>query len=264
MQSIAVIGQGAIARYLRTAAPASGFRVAAAVARPGREDAARGVFGDVAVVTRAQDLPRDVDLVVDCAGHSGLREHGMAVLAAGLPLVTVSVGALADAALLRDLTDAADRGNSRLHLASGAIGALDALSAAAMGDLRQVTYTGRKPPDGWRGSPAEDVCDLDALTGPVVHFDGTARACALAYPKNANVAASVALAGLGFDATQARLIADPGVTRNIHEVTARGDFGDFTFTIAGRGLPDNPKSSALTAMSVLRAIANRAARVVLA
>lgn len=264
MQKIAVIGYGAVAAYLQAAAQQAGYEVAVVVARAGREAHARALFGDIPVVSQIADLPAGLDVVVDCAGHAGLRMHGVDALATGLSVVTVSVGALADADLLNTLTGAAEAGNSRLHLASGAIGALDALSAASAGDLSSVTYTGRKPPLGWRGSPAEQVLDLDELTAPTVHFEGSARDCALAYPKNANVAASVALAGLGFDDTRATLIADPTVTRNIHEVTAQGDFGDFTFTIAGRGLPDNPKSSALTAMSVVKAITKRTVRVVLA
>ncbi len=263
MQRIAIIGYGAVARYL-TAARGIDFDLSAVIARPGREDAARAVFGNVPVGTSIDDLPEGIDLVVDCAGHAGLRAHGADALAAGIPLITVSVGALADAGLQDDLTAAARAGGTRLYLASGAFGALDALSAASAGDLHKVTYTGRKPPAGWVGSPAEARLDLDNLSEPALHFDGTARDCALQYPKNANVAASVALAGLGFDATHARLIADPGISRNIHEVTASGDFGDFTFTIAGKGLADNPKSSALTAMSVLRSIRNRTAPVVLA
>lgn len=263
MQRIAVIGYGAVARFL-AAARGDEFEIGAVIARPGREAAARSVFGEMAVVTDAAHLPDEITVVVDCAGHGGLRAHGAAVLAAGTPLITVSVGALADAGVQADLLRAATTGGARIYLASGAIGALDALSAASAGGLHEVSYTGRKPPAGWIGSPAETSLDLTALTGPEVHFQGSARDCALQYPRNANVAASVALAGLGFDETRARLIADPGISRNIHEITARGDFGDFTFTIAGKGLADNPKSSALTAMSVLRAVRNRVAPMILA
>ena len=139
-----------------------------------------------------------------------------------------------------------------MHLASGAIGALDCLSAARIGSLSSVTYTGRKPPEGWMGSPAEHQLDLEALTqGSHTHFEGTAREAALTYPKNANVAAAVALAGLGFDDTQVCLIADASARHNIHEVTARGDFGELRFQISGNSLPDNPRSSALAAMSVV-------------
>ncbi len=263
MQNIAVIGYGAVAAYLRRS-PMPGVRIATVIARPGRENAARGVFGDTPVVVDVAQLPAGIDAVVDCAGHAGLHAHGVGVLSSGLALISVSTGALADRQLYRDLRDAAERGETRLYLASGAIGALDALSAASVGGLRSVTYVGRKPPSGWRGSPAETKLDLQDLRRPEVHFEGTARDCALLYRKNANVAASVALAGLGFEKTRARLIADPDISRNIHQVTACGDFGEFTFTIAGKGLADNPKSSALTAMSVLRALDNRTAPIVLA
>ncbi|MBL4628031.1 MAG: aspartate dehydrogenase, partial [Roseicyclus sp.] len=137
---------------------------------------------------------------------------------------------------------------------SGAIGALDALRAARVGGLDRETYTGRKPPAGWRGSPAEVALDLDAVTSPSTHFRGSARDAALHYPKNANVAAAVALAGAGFDTTQVTLIADPQAPGNIHEITAEGRFGHLHFQITGNSLPDNPRSSALAAMSGVAAI----------
>ena len=164
----------------------------------------------------------------------------------------MSIGALADAALYDELQDSACAGSATLHLASGAIGALDALRAARAGRLDAVTYVGRKPPAGWKGSPAEAKIDLDNMGAEALtHFSGSARDAALKYPKNANVAAAVALAGLGMDRTEVQLIADPSIEQNIHEVMATGDFGSFTFEIRGNALPDNPRSSALAAMSAV-------------
>ena len=252
--TIGIIGTGAIGQYVAQALADQGLGPAVHLVRTVRD-------GGAAQVTNVASLPEDVTLMVECAGHGALAQHGPAILARGIDLVTVSVGALADPALEDALTRAATDGGAQLHLASGAIGALDCLSAARVGGLREVVYTGRKPPRGWAGSPAEDVLDLADLEAPATHFEGSARAAAVRYPKNANVAAAVALAGCGFDDTRVRLIADPGVTANIHEVTAHGAFGTFSFRIEGVALPDNPRSSALAAMSVVAAITRRRAAI---
>jgi aspartate dehydrogenase len=248
---IALIGQGAIAQFVISEAQGHGFEVAAVLLREGREPSVLGKN----IVHQIADLEPEIELVVDCAGHDALRELGPQILAAGFNLLTVSIGALADDDVAFSLRDAGLRGNATLHLASGAIGALDCLRAAKIGQLRSVTYVGRKPPKGWIGSPAETILDLENLTsGQAVHFEGSARDAALAYPKNAIVAAAVALAGVGFDATQVQLIADTNVDVNTHEIRAQGDFGRFTFQIGGEVLPSNPKTSALAAMSVVSKI----------
>lgn len=243
---IGLIGKGAIAQHVLDAIQARGHQVHAVLVRASSVSQDPDLF-----VSSVKDLTSRADLVIDCAGHHALAEYGPQVLSRGIDMVTVSIGALADRQVADALESSARGGGAKLHLASGAIGALDCLGAAATGKLDKVIYVGRKPPQGWKGSIAEDKLDLANLTKPETHFNGTAREAALNYPKNANVAAAVALAGLGFDDTQVQLIADPSANGNTHEIEAQGEFGRFHFQISGKSLPDNPRSSALAAMSVV-------------
>lgn len=255
MVRILMIGHGAIASYVAADLKTrNDIEPVGVLCRRGRETAALKALGDDFPPLAALPDPAGIDLVLDCAGHAALDQHGAAVLGAGIDLMTVSTGALADDALATRLEEAAVAGKARLHLVPGAIGGIDALSAAKAGGLDAVTYRGRKPPAGWKGSPAETGLDLDRLEAPATHFSGSARDAARLYPKNANVAATIALAGLGFDATQVELIADPGLHHNVHEIHASGAFGRLDLTLEGNPLPGNPRSSALTAMSMARAV----------
>jgi aspartate dehydrogenase len=196
-------------------------------------------------------------LVLECAGHEALAEHGAAVLRHGIDLLIASVGALANPELERTLREAAAAGGAHMQIPSGAIGGLDALAAARVGGLESVRYAGRKPVAAWRGTPAERVVDLDALEKAAVIFEGSAREAALTYPQNANVTAATALAGVGFDATRVTLFADPQGRGNEHQIEAEGRFGTLKFSVANAPLPENPKTSALAAYSLLRCVLAR-------
>ena len=260
--NIGMIGVGAIGTFVREHLEGRGHTLRALLVRPERVSELALRFPDTLCAESVSGLPDDLDLMIDCAGQAALKHHGPGILRRGIDLTTVSIGALADADLHRELERAAAEGDATLYLASGAIGALDCLRAARTAKLQAVTYTGRKPPEGWKGSPAEGRLDLETLTdGEVVHFEGSARDAATRYPKNANVAAAVALAGVGMDDTRVRLIADPSIDQNIHEVVAKGDFGEFAFEIRGHALPDNPRSSALAAMSVVSQVEELSQRI---
>jgi len=252
--SVLMIGYGAIAGYVaQRLARNDDVSIDWVLARPGREAVAAAVIGGKAQAIATLDrLDGRPDVALECAGHGALRQHGPAILERGIPLAVVSVGALSDDALTEDLTRAATAGGTHIDLLSGAIGAVDAITAAREGGLDRVVYTSRKPPKSWAGTPAEEVCDLAALSEPFAFFQGVAREAARLYPKNANVAATIALAGLGLDATEVVLNADPAARGNIHHVEAEGAFGRLELTIEGKPLPDNPKTSALTAMSAVR------------
>jgi aspartate dehydrogenase len=248
-----LIGHGAIARHvLAHLEPADVERGVAVLSRTPR-DLPAGVHRVAALAS----LPVPVGFAVECAGHAAVAEWGPAVLERGIDLLVTSIGALSHADLLARLRAAALAGGARIHLSAGAIAGVDALAAARLGGLESVRYTSRKPPGGWRGTPAEQVADLANLHAATILYSGPADKAAQLYPQNANVAATVALAGLGFAATEVQLIADPAATGNIHLIEASGAFGSLRIEIRGKPLADNPKTSTLTALSVLRAIRNR-------
>jgi aspartate dehydrogenase len=267
MTSVGLIGCGGIAQDVVAAlraSPANGVSIVAALARPGRGETARAALCDIDIVEALADLLARAPLVVaEVAGQQAVVEHGEAVLRNGIDFLVISIGALAEPALLARLKSAAHDGNSRILLPAGAIGGLDAIAAMRIAGLTAVRYRSRKPPAAWRGSPAENVADLGKLTKRTVLYKGTAGEAALLYPQNANVAAAVALAGLGFDATEVELVADPDAPGNVHEIEAEGAAGRFAIQLQGKPSRSNPKTSALAAMSVARALLNERATIVI-
>jgi aspartate dehydrogenase len=256
MKRALLIGCGAIGRVvLAKLAGDPSVRVTHVLETPTRRAELQRELGDeVTVVSDLAATQGAIDCAIECAGHGAVVRSVIPLLERGVDVALVSVGALAEEGLPERLEAAARAGGAQLTLVSGAIGAIDAIAAARIGGLDEVIYTGRKPPLGWVGSPAEKAVDLKTLARPAVIFEGSAREAARLYPKNANVAATLSLAGLGLDRTRVTLIADPGVTRNVHRVAARGAFGDLDITLSGEPLPGNPKTSSLAAYSAVRAL----------
>lgn len=251
---VAVIGFGAMGRSLASslAQGQSGVVVRAALVRDGHVDVGNA---GLAILRSVADLLRwGPSLVVECAGHAAVRETVPALLEAGVEVVAASIGALCDPAVRTRLEDASSSGGGRLSLVSGAVGGLDVLRAAALAGLDTVAYRGTKHPRAWLGTPAEAAFDLAALFEPIVIFRGTAAEAAALYPKNANVTAAVALAGIGFERTGVVLTADPNASGNAHGIEATGAFGSLSLSLKNRPLPDNFKTSWLAALSVEQAV----------
>ena len=260
MMRVAVAGLGVIGRSLvsRLAAGVPGLELVAVAARdPAKaETTLRELDVDVPVTT-IEELEPLADLVIECAPGHLLSRIAEPMLRAGKEVVVLSAGALLEH---RHLLDLAETHGGTISVPTGALVGLDAVGAAAEGDIRSLRLTTRKPPSGLAGAPGIEASgvDLASLTEPVRVFAGTAREAARDFPANLNVAAALSLAGPGPDRTEVEIWADPAVTRNTHTIVMVSDVADLTMTI--ENVPsENPRTGRITALSVISMLRKRAA-----
>lgn len=192
-------------------------------------------------------------LVVEAAGQNAVAQYGPELLNAGISLVIASTGALADDGLLQRLTESAQASGARLIVPAGAIGGLDYLTAVAGMEGATVRYISRKPPAAWRAELAALGHDCQRLDAPIVLFEGSAAEAARLYPRNLNAGLAVALAA-GHAPVHVQVIADPAAQGNTHEIEVESPAGCATLRFSNRPSPGNPKTSAVTALSLAQAV----------
>lgn len=214
------------------------------------------VAPDVQVIAKISECCGAPDYVIEVAGQAAVKEHALEIVKRGWSIGLISVGTFADAHFFQQLKDAAQLSGAQLSLLAGAIAGIDGIAAAKEGGLEQVTYRGCKSPNSWRGSYAEQLINLDDVKEATIFYQGTAREAALKFPANANVAATIALAGVGMDQTLVELMVDPLSCQNQHTIMAQGRFGQMRIEMLGVPLKSNPKTSTLAALSVIRACRN--------
>ncbi|HVH82408.1 MAG TPA: aspartate dehydrogenase, partial [Stellaceae bacterium] len=228
-----------------------GMSLAAVSARDtARADAAMAGYAHPAPVRPLEQLWEEADIVVECAPAKHLRDLAEPALAHGRTLITLSCGALLDNF---DLVELARRQGGRILVPTGALLALDAVQAAAIGGISRVQMTTRKPPSGLEGAPylIENQIRVTGLSEAKLVFSGTAREAARGFPANVNVAAALAMAGIGPDRTMIDIWADPGVDRNIHRIEIEADAARFSFQIENVPSLENPKTGRMTPLSVI-------------
>jgi aspartate dehydrogenase len=210
-------------------------------------------FARPAPVVAPAALAEEADVVVECAPAAAFAEIAEPALRRGRILVPSSVGALLGRP---DLIDLAAETGGRIIVPTGALLGLDAVRAAAEGDIASVTMVTGKPPHGLAGAPylEEHGISLDGLTEPLLVFSGSAREGARGFPANVNVAAALGLAGVGPDDTRLEIWADPGLTRNTHHIQVEADSARLSMTIESVPTEENPRTGRITALSVVAAL----------
>ena len=206
-------------------------------------------------------LSSEAELVIEAASVAAARELLIPALRSGKDVLLLSVGALADVEFLREVEEAARKNKRRVHIPSGAVGALDALKSAREAELGEVKLVSTKHPKALEGAPylAERGISLASLRERKVVFSGSASEAIAGFPANANVAIAVSLAGVGVERTRVEIVADPEARRNMHEVFARGSFGELYFRVENLPSPENPRTSHLAALSAIATLRRLAA-----
>jgi aspartate dehydrogenase len=201
----------------------------------------------------ARQLGEQCDVVVECAPTSAFLEIAVPVLDAGRQMITVSAAALIEH---MEIVDRARAHGGRIIMATGALLGFDAVRAAAEGEIYSVDMVTRKPPRSLVGAPHIEKLglDLSAVHEPLKVFDGSAREGARGFPANVNVAAALALAGVGPDRTRLQIWADPTRTRNTHTIKVDADSVRFEMTIENIPTEEKPGTGRVTALSVIAAL----------
>lgn len=203
----------------------------------------------VAAVTPGA-LAETCDIVVEGLPPAMFREVAEPTLARGRIFMPLSVGQLLTH---WDLVERARASGARILVPTGALIGLDAVRAAAEGEIRSVTMITRKPPAGLEGAPylVANGITLAGLTAARKVFEGSAREGAKGFPANVNVAAALSLAGIGADRTLIEVWAVPGLARNRHVIEVEAEAARFSMTIEGVPSEENPRTGKMTPLSVV-------------
>jgi len=185
-------------------------------------------------ITVVKSLEEMIELnpavIVEAASQQAVRDYINRILAENIELIVMSVGALLDLNVK----------SKKIHIPSGAIGGLDAVSSAALAGVEEVILTSRKNPK---------ALEMDSQEEKLV-YEGNAEEAVRLFPREMNVAATLALTTQP-EKVRVKIISDPKVHRNIHEIRIKWKHGDIFLKFANDPHPENPKTSALAAWSAI-------------
>jgi aspartate dehydrogenase len=239
---VGIIGCGAIANIITTSIvpEENGIEIAYFFDKDiERAENLASRAGAVAVL-KFEDMLDDVDLILECAAPVSVKEYAPKILEHGIDMIVMSIGALMDGEFYKELELLAKKHNAKIHLPSGAIVGLDGIKAVAKFGLKEVTLITRKSPK----SLGKNI-DCEEIL-----FEGKASEAVKEFPLNINVAATISIACQRD--IDVKIIVDPKVDRNVHEITAKGDFGEFKTLTENMPCEANPKTSMLAALSAIR------------
>jgi len=199
---------------------------------------------------------KSTQIIVESASGAAVREYAKQILSDGKYLIIFSVGELVDDTLLKELESEAARNTGVIHIPTGAIAGIDAIRSAR-NNIHEITITTTKNPKSLAGAPYFDIfkdIHLQALRHRTVLYDGDVRKAVRLFPSNVNVFAALALATGNIAKIKVKIVADPNIKVNRHEIDVRGDFGVLQIVASNIPHPENPRTSTLAVLSAIETV----------
>lgn len=199
---------------------------------------------------------KSTQIIVESASGAAVRQYAKQILSDGKYLIIFSVGELVDDTLLKELESEAARHTGVIHIPTGAIAGIDAIRSAR-NNLHEITITTTKNPKSLAGAPYFDIFEdihLQELRHRTVLYDGDVRTAVRLFPSNVNVFAALALATGNIAKIKVKIVADPNIKVNRHEIDVRGDFGVLQIVASNMPHPENPRTSTLAVLSAVETV----------
>ena len=196
-----------------------------------------------------------LDIIIECASKDAVREFSKRIIKSKKDLLVLSVGGFSDQKFLSELQDLSIFNNVKIWIPTGAIAGLDSIRSVRK-YLDSLTITTTKHPKSFAGAPyfKNSKIKLDDISKETVLFEGSAITAIELFPANVNVAVSIALAGIGLENTRVKIIADPMISVNKHEILCKGSFGEIHVIVQNIPSPTNPKTSYLASLSAIECL----------
>jgi aspartate dehydrogenase len=212
------------------------------------------IFSNFSELTSSREF-KVADIVIEAASQAAAKNFSRNVVEFNKDLLLMSVGALADELFLSQLLSVVSMSGKHIYIPSGAIAGIDAIKSVK-GMLDSVTLTTTKNPSALAGAPFfnSDPNRLKSMKKKTLVYQGPAADAVNKFPANINVAAVLSLAGLGIQETKVKIIADPHITVNQHQIEAAGSFGSMAITVRNIPSPNNPKTSFLAVLSAIECL----------
>lgn len=183
---------------------------------------------------------KPTDLVVEVATYQAAKEFAPVVLKY-CDMLIFSTCSLADEEFRALLDEVSRQYRCRVYIPHGAILGLDGIRDGRE-KLQSVSITTIKRPVNLGRDDKERT----------LLFDGSTREASRLYPRNVNVHAGIAIAGMGFDKTRSTIVSDPSVKGNTHIIEIKAEGVNFKIEVCSE--PQGLVTGAYTPVSAFNTV----------